>query len=67
MNFQTVGPSCPHPSGSIYTVIRDSPFEWIPAETIMSHIKGYIIENETPETPFQSAPTIIPDLHCVRF
>ena len=49
MNFQTVGPSCLHPSGGIYTVIRDLPFEWIPAETIMSHIKGYIIENETPE------------------
>ena len=49
MNFQTVGPNCIHPSGSIYTVIRDLPFEWIPAETIMSHIKGYIIENETPE------------------
>jgi hypothetical protein len=49
MNFQTVGPNCIHPSGDIYTVIRDLPFEWIPAETIMSHIKGYIIENETPE------------------
>lgn len=49
MNFQTVGPSCIHPSGGIYTIVRDVPFEFIPKETILNHISGYIEPEAPPE------------------
>lgn len=42
MKFQTVGPSCIHPSGGVYTIVRDVPFEFIPKETVLNHIERYI-------------------------